>query len=103
MGTVEFGLLFESIVPMIIIFYLGVMNLDPHCLLELLLPRLWGVILIGYVAFFISQDSWSCQSYSAIELKMILPMPFCHALKAAQWLHVGKGTSYGFGAMAVQY
>ena len=29
--------------------------------------------------------------------------PFCSAFEVAQWLHVGKNTSYGFGAVAVQY
>ena len=29
--------------------------------------------------------------------------PFCQALEAAKWLNVGKNTSYGFGAVDIQY
>jgi len=29
--------------------------------------------------------------------------PYCAILESGQWLHVGKGTSYGFGSVSVQY
>lgn len=57
------GLLAEVALP--IIFVLAFINLDRECLFEILLPRLFGGIVIGYLAFTISKDGWR------------LPMLFC--------------------------